>query len=81
MTCPNYSDCQLIHKENILKHHDPIKQIYISQFCTSSTEEWQRCKRYKTSQLLNFCPDFVLPNTQLTVDEIIDRFDENNNEN
>jgi len=36
---------------------------------------WLTCTRYITKSQLNFCPDFVLPDTDATPDEIIARFD------
>jgi len=38
----------------------------------------ESCKRLIAKNTLDFCPDFVLPATPLSVDEIIDKFDEEN---
>lgn len=75
MNCPNHTNCQLIHENGFLDTEE-IKQFYLNQFCTSSNEDWHSCKRFETGQRLKFCPDFVLPDTALTVDEIIDHFEE-----
>jgi hypothetical protein len=44
----------------------------------SESKNWISCKRLTTKQELNFCPDFVLPDTDLTSDKIIDKFDNEN---
>ena len=75
MNCPNYTNCQLIRIPGFLGPDNSPEQ-YINDYCTSPGEEWNHCKRYNTWQQLKFCPDFVLPDTVLSLDEIIDRFDE-----
>ena len=47
-------------------------------WCRQSEDIWGTCKRYKTKKVLSFCPDFVVPGTELSIDEIIDKFDETN---
>jgi hypothetical protein len=74
MNCPNYSNCQLIKIDGFLESEDK-RQNYIKAYCTSDNEKWGNCKRYMTHHLLHFCPDFVLPDTLLCVDEIIDRYE------
>jgi|GEM_PF-2262831 len=60
--CPNYINCQLINKEDVLQDKSQQRQ-YIRDFCLGGDEAWGRCKRYMTKQELNFCPDFVLPDS------------------
>ena len=54
------------------------KKEYINTWCMQTEETWVNCKRFITKKTLSFCPDFVLPDTTLSVDEIIDKFEEEN---
>lgn len=74
MDCPNYSTCQLIHIRGFVES-ETIRRQYIDNFCTSAEENWNQCIRFQTSRSLHFCPDFVLPDTNLSLDEIMERFD------
>ena len=73
--CPNYINCQLINKEDVLQDKSQQRQ-YIRDFCLGGDEAWGRCKRYMTKQELNFCPDFVLPDSPWSPDDILDIFEE-----
>jgi len=73
--CPNYSDCQIIKSESIVKDSEK-KQHYINNYCESNENGWKDCKRYNTKGVLNFCPDFVLPDTILTINEILNKIEE-----
>jgi hypothetical protein len=73
--CPNYDTCQIINIDGLLPDSD-MKKHYTDTFCTAKNEAWISCKRYQTKNKLNFCPDFVLPDSDLSIDEIIDKFEE-----
>ncbi len=49
--------------------------FYIENFCKAEKSKWCTCKRLLTKNALNFCPDFVLPDSTLSIEEIIDKFD------
>jgi len=72
--CPSYDNCQLVFDKTIVKDEER-RNAYISKYCKSENEKWETCKRLITKRELNFCPDFVIPDTLLTPDEIIDKFD------
>lgn len=72
--CPSFSDCQLIKGDKIVSEIK-LKEEFISNYCSNDKKNWSQCKRYITKTKLNFCPDFVLPNTSLTPEEIINKFD------
>jgi len=74
MPCPNHSTCQLIHIPGFVQP-ESLRDSYMEEFCTSGTENWKNCRRLQTHGTLHFCPDFVLPDTCLSVDEIMERFD------
>ena len=75
--CPSYNSCQLVKDEDIIADGN-TRLFYIINFCKANKEDWNSCKRLITKTALNFCPDFVLPDTRLTLDEIIDKFDNEN---
>lgn len=76
--CPNIKGCRLVIAAVVVPD-DKRRNEYLTTYCKAGEEKWSLCKRFITKQKLNFCPDFVLPDTQLTPDEIIDKFDEENN--
>jgi len=75
--CPNYNICRLVTVEDF-KFEKGSRKDYLLTYCQAGEASWSQCKRYITKNALNFCPDFVLPDTTLTTDEIIDKFDEEN---
>jgi hypothetical protein len=72
--CPNISTCRLVTTDIVVPQKD-VKQQYLKEWCNKDKDIWGDCKRYNTKKVLSFCPDFVLPDTLLSVDEIIDKFD------
>lgn len=73
--CSNFNTCRLVNAEDY-KIDPKQKELYIETYCKASIEKWSTCKRFITKKELSFCPDFVLPNTKLSLDEIIDKFDD-----
>jgi hypothetical protein len=72
--CPNYDVCLLVQTPNILC--DPQRrEFYLDRYCLRGSDAWEACKRYIAKNVLNFCPDFVLPDSPLSPSEIIDEFD------
>jgi hypothetical protein len=77
--CPNYEVCKLVNESGFAG--DEVKRKnYINIYCKSDPTKWNSCKRLIAKNSLNFCPDFVLPDTNLSIDEIIDKFDNELNE-
>jgi hypothetical protein len=54
------------------------KDEYISSFCVNE-ENWKTCKRYTIRKALWICPDFVLPDSDISEDEVIDRYEAGEN--
>jgi len=75
-SCPNYQSCRLINSPEF-NTGKQSREHYFTLYCIDGKQKWWNCKRFQTKEILGFCPDFVLPDTSLTVDEIIDKFDEN----
>ena len=51
---------------------------YLQYYCEDGAEKWSACKVLIVKNILHFCPDFVLPDTDLTPDKMIDKFDNEN---
>ncbi len=73
--CPNMAQCFLIKSSNT-SISQIEKENYIRNFYFSLHNHFLHCKRYQTSVELHFCPDFVLPDTALSIDKIIEKYDE-----
>lgn len=76
--CPNYTMCKLINSDSLLINKKQADQ-YLCKYCRVGRDKWSICKRYVTKNVLSFCPDFVLPDTTLSIEQIIDKFDEEDN--
>jgi hypothetical protein len=74
--CPNSDGCILIHKNDFLTRE--VKEYYLQTFCFSTNKFYSNCKRYQTSVRFHFCPEFVLPDTEISTDEILDKYEEDN---
>ncbi|MBE9492484.1 MAG: hypothetical protein IMY70_06340 [Bacteroidetes bacterium] len=75
--CPNYHICKLVNVPGFIGDGSQRKN-YIAEYCQGNKAKWESCKRLIVKDTINFCPDFVLPDTSLSIDEIIDKFDEIN---
>ena len=74
LNCPNITSCNLVL--NIGPSGSKSKQeMYIQKYCNGQNKFWQNCTRYIVKNAINFCPDFVLPDSNMTPDEVIDKFD------
>ncbi|MDR0364251.1 MAG: hypothetical protein LBH92_04455 [Bacteroidales bacterium] len=74
--CPNACGCQLLHLSGFLKD-EAQKEYYKTTFCIDdSPNGFQKCRRFQTKKALNLCPDFVLPDSLLTIDEIMEKMEE-----
>jgi len=73
--CTNYQVCRLV-KACDFEVSSLEKEKYLKTYCRDNTLNWKSCKRYLAKNKMSFCPDFVLPDSTLSVDEIIDKFDE-----
>lgn len=75
--CSNYSTCKLVTTDDLILSREK-KISYMNKYCTAGKNEWETCKRFTTKAALGFCPDFVLPDSDLSLNEIIDKFDSEN---
>ena len=73
--CPNINTCRMVRTDVVVPDPD-IREQYINRWCKGREEDWGQCKRYMVRKELGFCPDFVVPDTSMDIDEIIDKFEE-----
>ena len=66
--CPKYQKCPLFN-DNLLVRQSSA-DAYKNLYCRAGMDRWAECKRYQTSEALGQCPDFVMPNSTATVEEI-----------
>lgn len=76
--CDNYSTCRLVNAEDFKITPDK-KPDYLDTYCFAGKPAWSGCKRFIVKRELDFCPDFVLPDSAFTIQEIIGKFDEEKN--
>ncbi len=72
--CPNYESCRLVQTRVVVSEEN-VRTTYISSYCRNSETNWTVCKRFITKAKYDLCPDFVLPDSLLSPEEILDRFD------
>jgi hypothetical protein len=73
--CPNYKTCQIILIDGFASN-PPGKDFYERTYCIAGEEYWSFCKRYLTKHTLNLCPDFLMPDSSFSLDEILDKLEE-----
>ena len=71
--CPIYS--------GILNSNDLLIGTYKDLYCESTQENIEKCKRYQVSRILGYCPDNILPNSHMSVEEIVKTAKQQESEN
>lgn len=74
--CPNIHSCRMVVTKLVIPD-DKAREASMDSWCRKDESVWSTCTRYSTKKHLGFCPDFVTPDTRLSIDEIIDKFEEN----
>jgi hypothetical protein len=72
--CPKVEKCPLFN--GILLKRSSSEDVYKHLFCNAGKEKWTTCKRYLTSEKVGKCADWILPNSTLTVEQIIQKMKE-----
>jgi hypothetical protein len=72
--CPNRSSCQVFTIEGFVESN-LVREYYAKTYCDSVEQGWTKCMRFRTKKELNLCPDFVLPDSTITLDEVLDRLE------
>lgn len=71
--CPNSSGCPVYSG----KITDKFKttEDYKKEYCEAGTESYESCRRYQVRQVIDRCPQNVLPNTPQSVDDLLSSMD------
>lgn len=67
--CKNFEKCPIY--TGILKDKTMTSAGYKKQYCDAGEKGWLSCKRYQVKEASGKCPPDLLPNSFLSVDEII----------
>lgn len=70
-TCPKTPTCRLFNGDILQKNTS--EEIYKALFCTAGIEKFSTCMRMRISQKYGKCPDFVLPNSSFTEEQILEK--------
>jgi hypothetical protein len=70
--------CKLVQDTGFI-NDAALRERYIRLYCRSADPGYNNCKRFITKENIHFCPDFVMPDTTFTVEEIVERFEELDN--
>lgn len=73
-SCPNFNSCRLVNLQEFATG-EVSRDEYLESYCVDGPQDWERCKRFQIKKMMGFCPDFVLPDSTFTFDEIIEKFD------
>jgi hypothetical protein len=66
--CILCSRCELFKGDISLS--EDVKIMYKYHYCLSDSQRWRECKRFTFDNINGFCPDFVMPNSLLSLDQI-----------
>lgn len=67
--CPKLEKCPLFNGELLKRKRS--EETYKNLYCKEpSANGWKRCKRYLVSEKMGWVPDWVLPNSSYSIDEI-----------
>ncbi|MBE0675692.1 MAG: hypothetical protein IH591_13610 [Bacteroidales bacterium] len=77
--CPNITGCKLVNDPTFAITPES-RNFYLRHYCKGIDGSFDNCQRYITKTQIFFCPDFVLPDSEMSIDEILDRI-ENSNQN
>lgn len=68
-TCENYQTCPIY--SGVLQGLQFTSETYRKMYCDADSQGWSRCKRYQVKKRIGSCPEGILPNSNLSVEEII----------
>jgi hypothetical protein len=66
--CPNAEKCPVF--TGILQGKEFTCEVYKSFFCESGKERWEKCRRYQCKQRYGKVPADLLPNDNVSIEEI-----------
>lgn len=72
--CSKVETCPLFNGK--LLKRSGSEESYKNLFCTAGKDKWTTCMRYKTSEKVGKCADWILPNCSMNMDQIIKKMKE-----
>ncbi len=70
-TCPKYLACPIFQKT--VAASEQTLENFKNLYCNAGKEAYSQCKRFIVAQQTGHAPPaFVMPNSQLSIDEIIE---------
>lgn len=72
--CPNRYTCPLISKADY-PVETSVREQYKQVYCLAGEAAWKSCRRFQLKEELHLCPDFVLPDSGDSTDEILDKIE------
>ncbi len=72
--CPKVAKCPLFN--GTLLKISGADESYKNLYCRAGESKWSTCKRYLTSEKVGKCPDWVLPNSSLSIEQIVQKMKE-----
>lgn len=67
--CERSKKCPIY--KGILKSNDILIGTYKELYCENTRDKIEKCRRYQVAKVLGYCPDNVLPNSNLSTEEIV----------
>jgi hypothetical protein len=71
--CPNFGGCRYV-KTEVVEPDDARREATIEAYCHNE-ENFKTCRRYSIRKALWICPDFVLPYSDISEDEVAERYE------
>lgn len=77
--CPKQRVCNLFNDKIQTFKSEQSLIIYKKLYCNAKDEYWQECRRLMIYKKTGKCADFVMPNSSLTIDQILDKMKDQGN--
>ena len=69
--CPRTELCPLFRRNASNGGYSSVK--YRELYCEAGIKAYSNCKRYIIYHAIDSCPDYVMPNSSFSIEEIISR--------
>ncbi|HRY31978.1 MAG TPA: hypothetical protein P5531_03320 [Bacteroidales bacterium] len=73
--CTNLRTCPLVNKP-LLPEEPERREVYLQTYCFPANNKYLECRRYIFKLKYGFCPDFLMPDSVMCEDEVLDRYEE-----
>jgi len=74
--CPKYEKCPIFTGESFML--EGSSEVYKDLYCMAGQEKFKTCKRYIVSEKTGLpVPNNIMPNTELSIEEIINKMKNN----